>query len=262
MLIFFIILTAVAVFSPAYADDPELAALFREKGINGALVISSMDGRQNYSSNEVRANTRFLPASTFKIVNTLIALEEGAVSDEKQIIKWDGKDMGVASWNRDQSVETAFPASCIWFYQELAQRVGDNKYRMYLDKTGYGNRQTGPDVRTFWLTGDIAISAVEQISFLKKVYTKEYPFRPTSYNILKKIMIVEQTPAYTIRAKTGWVQKAGSTDIGWYTGYVEAGDKVWFFAMNMDIIKPDDRRFRQEITMEALRRKGIIGKSE
>ena len=137
-------LLVFAIVASAYGEDSELANLFKERNLRGTIVIQSFDGAKTYICNDERANTRFVPASTFKIPNTLIALEEGAVSDEKEIIKWDGDDKGLPVWNKDQSIETAFPSSCIWFYQELAKRVGKDKYRSYLGKTKYGNEQAGP----------------------------------------------------------------------------------------------------------------------
>ena len=239
--------------SPVYGMDSDLTNLFRNKGINGTIVISIMDGTKKYIHDDERANSRMVPASTFKIPNTLIALEEKAVADEKEIIKWDGVDKGIAVWNKDQSIQTAFPSSCVWFYQALAKRVGIGKYEPYLRKMKYGNEQVGPEVTTFWLEGDLKISAVEQIDFLKKVYAREYSFRPSSYEILKKLMIIEETPVYTLRAKTGWAQK-----VGWFVGYVESANDTWFFAMNMDMAKIEDAPLRKEITIAALKLKGII----
>jgi beta-lactamase class D len=252
------LLTVLLVFciaSSGYGEDYDIANIFKSKGINGTTVMSSLDGTKTYIHNDEQANQRVLPASTFKIPNTLIALEEGAVADGKEIIKWDGIDKGMAAWNKDQSIETAFPASCVWFYQELAKRVGKDKYEFYVKKMKYGNEQTGQDVTTFWLKGDLKISPVEQIAFLKKIYTREYSFKPSSYDLLRKIMITEQTPTFSIRAKTGW---AATQRVGWIVGYVESGDQVWFFATNIEIEKPQDLHLRQEVTIGVLKLKGII----
>ena len=243
--------------STSSAEDAEIAQLFKEKNIRGTMVISSLDGASTYSHNNERAATRMLPASTFKIPNTMIALEEGAIGDEKQTLKWDGIDKGVAAWNKDQTLESAFRTSCIWFYRELARRVGKERYSGWLAKLQYGNGQAGPELSNFWLEGDLRISAEEQVAFLKRLYRREFPFKATSYELLRKLMIVEQTPGYTLRAKTGWGNKV-SPQIGWYAGYVESGGKIWFFAMNMEIIKPEEARLRQELTMAALRLKKIF----
>ncbi|MCW7753407.1 class D beta-lactamase [Desulfobotulus sp. H1] len=241
----------------AHAEDTALAELFHGRNIAGTLVISSQDGETVYVHNNERARTPCLPASTFKVLHTLIAMEEGVVADEREMLPWDGKHRGPASWNRDQSMETAFALSCVWFFQRLAERMDPEIYADYLKKTGYGNAQAGPDVRSFWLDGDLRISAMEQIDFLKGFHARRYPFNMASYDLVERLMLVDQGETAIIRAKTGWVQK-GQPEIGWYVGYVETSDNVWFFAMNMDIHQPGESRFRQIITMEALTSKGIL----
>ncbi len=257
-----VVLTAVAFFvlalvPQAHGEDSDIANLFREKNLNGTLVISSLDGKLVYTHNDERARLRFVPASTFKLPNTLIALEETVIEDENVIVIWDGTDKGQPDCNSDLSLEAAFSSSCVWVYQEMAKRVGKEKYEAYMEKMHYGNGKISPEITNFWLEGDLRISAMGQIEFLKKVYTRMYPFRSSSYDLLRKLMIVEETPAYVLRAKTGWAQNV-APQIGWYVGYVEVGGQVWFFAANMEIARPEDSSLRQEITMKALHLKGII----
>jgi beta-lactamase class D len=116
---------------------------------------------------------------------------------------------------------------------------------------------TGPNLTTFWLEGDLKISAREQIDFLKKLFQDQLPYKKAHLNILKKIMIVDETPQYVIRAKTGWAMRI-KPQIGWYVGYVETNGQVWFFAINIDIEQKKDSTYRKEIIMEALRLNGII----
>jgi beta-lactamase class D len=237
----------------SYAEDPDLARLFLTPGVEGTLIIDSLDGKKTYVYNEARSQERFSPASTFKILNTLIALEEGAIKNEKEVIKWDGKKRGLEAWNKDQTLETAFPVSCVWFYQELARRIGNEKYITHLKKIEYGNQKAGPEVTTFWLNGELKISTKEQIDFLKRLYEEKIPYERSHIQTLKKIMIAEENPQYTIRAKTGT-----NSQLAWYVGYIETPPKVWFFAMNIEIKKKGDEAFRKEIIMEALKLKGII----
>lgn len=243
----------------ALCADADIAKIFSERNVQGTFVLSAMNGSVNWVHNDSRADTLFRPASTFKILNTLIALDSGVI-DEKEIIRWDGKDRGVEAWNRDHTLETAFRASCVWFYQELARRIGTDRYKKILAQVRYGTADPGPSLKTFWLEGDLKISARSQVDFLKRLYRKELPFRESSYETLARIMILEEKPTHTLRGKTGWVGFDGmvSPQIGWFVGYVENGKETWFFATNIDITEPQDARQRQEITGEVLRQKGIL----
>lgn len=228
-----------------------------EKNIDATIVVSSLDTGKEYIINEERSEQRFLPASTFKIPNTLIVLQEGIIKDENEIIKWDGKDKGISEWNKDQSLKTALPSSCVWFYQELAKKVGNEKYSKYLSEINYGNAKVGTSVDNFWLEGDLRISAKEQIDFLKKVYTEEYNFNEDYYKILKELMIDEKNADYTLSGKTGWAQRV-TPQIGWYVGYVETSKDTWFFACNLDIDHDTDADYRKELVIRHLTELKII----
>ena len=163
--------------------------------------------------------------------------------------------MGTLEYN--QTLETAFPLSCVWFYQELAKRIGNETYLKHLQEIPYGNQKTGADVTTFWLEGDLRISPLEQIEFLKRLYTEDLPYTKPQMDILKRLMIVKKTPQYTIRAKTGWTMRV-TPQVGWYVGYVETHEQVWFFVTNIAIVNKGDEKFRQELSVAALKVKGIL----
>ena len=183
----------------------------------------------------------------------MIALEEGVIKDQFEIIKWDGVDRKYAAWNADQTLASAFARSCVWCYQRFANEIGDLRYKQYLDAFDYANKKTGMDVATFWLEGDLRVSPSDQINFLRKVYFEQLPIKHSNIKILKEIMLVEQTPAYKLRAKTGWKGQNG-----WYVGYVEVGDEVWFFANYLVIKDQSDLALRKKIAIDALKLKGII----
>jgi len=243
--------------SPAAAGDAALAKLFAGKGVEGTMVLSSLKSGRTIVHNDKRASRRFPAASTFKILNTLIALEEKVATGKDHLIRWDGRRHDFPDWNRDQTLESAFRASCVWYYQELARRIGAEKYRRYLGQTGYGKLREPFDTTTFWLDGSLDISASEQADFLRKLYLKDLPFSDSSYATLREIMVAEKTPEFTIYGKTGWAASA-NPQIGWYVGSIEMPDEVWFFALNIDIHDPKELPFRQLLIREALRIKNII----
>jgi beta-lactamase class D len=241
----------------ARAEDREIAEIFARQGIRGTMVIASLDGAKTFIHDEDRAHRRFPAASTFKILNTLIALEEGAVTGKEEVIRWDGRQYDFPDWNRDQTLEGAYRASCVWYYQELARRVGAVKYRDYVRRCSYGRLAEPFDGTSFWLDGALRISAIEQVEFLRKVCRRKLPFSMSAYDTLRDIMLASQTPGYTLRAKTGWAARE-NPQTGWYVGYVENGGKVWIFATNMEIRNAEELPLRQAVTLEALRAKGIV----
>lgn len=238
-------------------NDTALQALFENYNVKGTMLIESLDCKERYVYNEARAKTPLLPASTFKIPNTLIALQEGVV-DAQSIIVWDGVERSIKAWNQDQTLSSAFKSSCVWCYQEFARGIGLEKYDAYLQKLNYGNAKTGEDVERFWLDGALRISAYEQIAFLKKLYQDELPFAQIHLDTLKAIMVDEQTATYTLRAKTGWAVPKKAEHHGWYVGYVESSKGVYFFATNLLTPLSEVLPLRKSLTLEALKRKGIL----
>ena len=235
-----------------FAQDLELENIFKNKQVDGTIVIESLNTKKIYIYNNKRAEMIFSPASTFKIPNTLIALNEGVIT-KNSLILWDNKIRDYEFWNKNQTLQSAFKTSCVWCYQEFALKVGIEKYEKYLKSLNYGNKNIGNDVTRFWLDESLKITTFEQIKFLKRLYTNDLPFKIEDINTLKEIMIDEKNEDFIIRAKTGWEGK-----YGWYVGFVETKNDVWFFATNIDTKSKDDLAKRKEITLEALKIKGII----
>lgn len=144
----------------------DLISVFQEHGVTGTFALYDVSADRLTLVNAKRAETRFVPASTFKIANSLIALEIGAVKDENEVIPYGGKPQPIKAWEKDMAMREAIMASNVPVYQELARRVGLDRYAVWLDRLNYGSRQTGSDVESFWLNGPLEISAVEQTRFL------------------------------------------------------------------------------------------------
>ncbi|WP_064039374.1 class D beta-lactamase [Methylomonas koyamae] len=253
-----ILLLAVFAAGTARAEDPALAKLFAEQGLEGTVVISSLRTGRSFVHNDARANRRLPVASTFKILNTLIALQERAIAGKDDTLHWDGQIRDFPDWNRDQTLASAFKLSCVWCYQELARRIGADAYRRYLQQTEYGELREPFGLTEFWLDGSLQISAAEQVEFLRKVIRRSLPFDEFAYDTLREIMLAEQTSDYALRAKTGWAARA-NPQVGWYVGYVETQAEVWLFALNIDVRGKDDLALRQKLAREALAVKGIFG---
>jgi beta-lactamase class D len=236
----------------AQAKADEIEALYKYHGVNGSLLIESLDQTSRVQYN-LSDKDRYIPASTFKIPNTLILLEEGLINGSLETIRWDGQKRSYAAWNKDHTLESAFKVSCVWCYQRYAIQIGDKKYLEYLEKFEYGNRLTGPNLSSFWLNGDLKTTVKDQVSFLKKVYSEDLPVQSKNIRILKNIMCEEGHDGVKIWAKTGWSGRSG-----WYVGYLEADDTTWFFANHIEISGTDDLVLRKKLVVDSLRLLNII----
>ena len=211
-------------------STPGLSKFFQ--GHDGAFVVYDMNRNTYTRYNEKRCAERFLPASTYKIPNAIIGLETAVIPDSDYVIKWDSTHYQIDEWNHDQTLKSALQYSAVWYFQELARRVGREREQHFLDTLGYGNRTIGDKVDRFWLDNSLKISADEQVEFLKKFYKEELPVSKRSMEIVKAIMSTETHGNAVIKFKTG----TGHTDhfIGWLVGYVEKEGDVYIFAFNAD----------------------------
>ena len=208
-------------------EKPEWSKYFEAYGIskaNSCFEINDHNHESVYYYNLDRCSTLFLPASTFKIFNSLAALESAVASDDQLVIKWDSVPRR-PEWDKAMTMNEAFKVSCVPYYQEIARRVGPIKMQHYLDTVKYGNMNMGGSIDNFWLNDSLKISADEQIGFLKRLYFCELPMSERSQRIVKVMMLQEQTPEYNLYYKTG-TAKVGNRHIYMICGFAERIQKV------------------------------------
>ena len=224
---------------------PDLGAHF--EGIDGTFVLYDVRRDRYVRYNERRAAERKSPCSTFKIPNMLIALDAGVVADAETVFRWTPEKYRARSkddgWARDHTLRSAFKASAVWAFRELARGVGAERYRKYLAAFDYGNRDISGGVDQFWLMSSLAISADEQVEFLAKLHAGRLHASPRAIAITKEVFVLEQTPEYRLSAKTGaspldpgrrTAFDGEGPHLGWLVGYVERGEDVYVFALNID----------------------------
>lgn len=241
------------------AQAPNLGRHFREFGLKGSSLIYDLNNNRTYEHNPQRNATAITPASTFKIFNAMVALETGVVPNDVAVLTWDGIHRDIDAWNHDTNLRQAFKDSTVWFYQVLARRAGHEQMQQFIDKVSYGNRQIGTaaDIDRFWLQGPLQITPKEQIQFLQRLYRGNLPFSQRTMDLVKDIMVREQTPDYTLRGKTGWLDST-KPEVGWFVGYLEQNKNVYFFATTIDMHKPEDAPARIEITRRSLKDLGLL----
>ena len=232
----------------------DLAKRFTAEGTVGTFVGYKVDDYLIIASDKNRSGEAMLPASTFKIPNSLIALETGVVADtDKEIFKWDGVKRSIEPWNKDHTLRSAFAASVVPVYQEIARRIGAERMQKYLDQFDYGNRNIGGGIDQFWLTGDLRIDPMEQIDFVDRLRRGVLPVSKRSQDLARDILPVTKIGDAIIRAKSGLLgAEQGKPSLGWMVGWVEKGSSRTVFALNMDCKEPAHIAARMTVTQQCL----------
>jgi beta-lactamase class D len=235
-----------------FRDD--LAKRFFDLGTTGTFVAYKVDDYLIIASDKVRSGEGRLPASTFKIPNSIIALETGVVEDpDKDVFKWDGVTRSIEPWNKDHTLRSAIAASAVPVYQEIARRIGAERMQKYVDLFDYGNRDIGGGIDQFWLTGNLRIDPVQQIDFIDRLRRGVLPVSKRSQELTRDILTVTKVADATIRAKSGLLgAEAGKPSLGWMVGWVEKGSSVTVFAMNMDCKEQSHIAARMTVVQQCL----------
>ena len=228
------------------------------------VMLSETTG-ETHVVNEARAKQRLPPFSTFKIPNSLIALDLAVVDNLEQKLSFDPTTYPVEEWwpknwyAEPLNLNDAFKYSAVPVYKEIAVKINPVRMQSFVDQFNYGNRDISSGIDTFWLNGSLKISAQEQVAFIRRMYRNEISVAQRSLNLLKEIMLVEETDQYKFYAKTG----AGRTDngrwLGWYVGYVENKTGTYYFALNLDgATWSDIKQRRIDIAKNHLSQAGVL----
>lgn len=240
-------------------DSAGLHRLFDDAGTSGTVVMKRLRDGEMIVHEPARAAAGFLPASTFKVPNSMIGLDAGVVMDvDTDVFRWDGVlRSNFPAWNADMNLRDAIRLSCVPVYQQVARRVGIDRYKERLAALDYGNADAeGAPVDLFWLEGNLRISALQQIAFLERFVRGDLPFTQRTLSLVKDIMPTESVPGGLIRAKTGWAHRT-QPKIGWWVGWVEHGTTATLFAINLDVRKESHLAARMGIAHAVFRHLGV-----
>jgi len=230
--------------------------------VKGSILIYDLK-KGNYFSNDFKwASKGNLPASTFKITNSIIGLETGVIENDSTIFKWDGKEKWLKKWEQDLILKKAFQFSCVPCYQEVARKIGVKRMNFYAKKLNYGNLKIDTlNIDKFWLEGKSRISQMQQIDFLKRFYNFELSISERTDKIMRDIMLIEETEHYKLSGKTGLSNDNGKYN-GWFVGYLELKDNTYLFATNLEPKKDFDLNSfiqkRLNLTLEAFKNIDVL----
>jgi beta-lactamase class D len=239
-------------------------SVLAESDLEGTFVYRRAGEDRLHAAFPETADVPFIPASTFKIPNTLVGLETGVIPDRNFALPWDGVERSVAAWNRDQDLASAMAESTVWFYQEIARRVGPERMADWVCRLGYGNADLGDRVDEFWLVGPLAISPRQQVEFLERLTAGELPVAARSVEILRSVMPRRSMPSGEVLAKTG-TYASGADCHAWLVGWVERESAVASHFALLLRCSPDavpDRELRWELVgrlLEAADREPLPG---
>lgn len=246
-----------------FVEDDSLKKHFDDHGVKGCFALYNNATNEFIIYNLKRyRDSSFSPASTFKIVNSLIGLQEGKIINDSMVIKWDGVKRQFESWNKDMTMFEAFRVSCVPYYQEVARRIGQERMQFWLDSLGYGSRKITTGIDTFWLDHSLTITPDEQLGLMKKLYFNQLPFFQSNQEIVKRAMLIENNSSYRLGYKTGWdfMNDVNGKHIGWMVGWIEENKHPYFFVLNLESADPgfDMPGVRMKILKDILKEKGFF----
>lgn len=240
-------------------ESAALGRLFKSAGVKGTFVLYDVEADRFTVHGRQRADKRYFPASTFKIANTLIGLSSGTVSSVDEVLPYGGKPQRLTQWEQDMPLREAIKVSNVPVYQELARRIGIKRMQEELSKLNYGNGKIGTVIDQFWLSGPLAISAVEQTRFLAKLSQDQLEMNAPAMAATREILLQQKTGDAALYAKTGWTD-APDPDIGWWVGWVRKEGRTYAFALNIDIVKDEDAAKRVPLGRSSLNALGVFPK--
>lgn len=240
-----------------WKESPEVGEIFRRAGLTGTFALYDVSAGTFTGHDRDRANVRFVPASTFKIPNSLIGLSVGAVRSVDEVLPYGGEPQFIKAWENDMGLRQAIALSNVAIYRELARRIGLERMRENVAKLDYGNGEIGAIVDRFWLDGPLKISAVEQARFLAKLAQGELPVPGPIQESVREIVLLEQGANWKLYGKTGW-ENAPGPGIGWWVGWVQKDGRIHAFALNVDMQQASDAGKRVEMGKASLKALGVL----
>jgi beta-lactamase class D len=239
-----------------WKESAQLTQLFKREGVNATFIVHDLAADTYTVHDRRRAQKRYVPASTFKIANSLIGLSTGVVDNVDQVLPYGGGPTRRPEWAQDMSLRDAIRVSNVPVYQGLARRIGIERMRAGLRSFEYGNMDPGAVVDTFWLDGPLAISALEQTVFLDKLVQDSLPVPKAAMAAVRAIL--RQEGSAELYAKTGWGAPPAGGDIGWWVGWVKKDGKLYTFALNLDITDNETGAKRVPLGKASLQALGLL----
>lgn len=216
-------------------------------GLNGTAVIYDAASQKYTIYNRDIAVARSSPCSTFKIISSLIALENGIIEPENSTRKWSGEIFWNEDWNRDIDFYEAFRTSCVWYYRQVVDDIGKDLMQKELNRLQYGNcdisdwegqlntNNSNRALNGFWIESSLMISPKEQVEVMERIFGKDSDYSEETQNELKQIMLMPEIDGtdISIYGKTGMGKSNGIVVDSWFTGFAESKTGDIYFCVRL-----------------------------
>lgn len=214
-------------------------------GINGSAVIYTPAENSYQIYNQEMALTQRSPCSTFKIISSLIALENKVIIPDESTRTWSGEIFWNENWNRDINFEDAFQTSCVWYYRGIIDELGKGIMQEELNKLDYGNcdisdwegylntNNNNRALTGFWIESSLKISPKEQVEVLDRIFGEHSVYSQGTQNNLKQVMLLseQQDRDMLVYGKTGLGKSQGVVVDAWFTGFADTTDGTRYFCV-------------------------------
>lgn len=228
--------------------DESLGKYFKENNVEGCFgLMNNGTGKITVYNLTRFRDSSYLPASTFKIINSLIGLQTGKIVNDSMVIKWDGVQRPIEAWNKDLTMYEAFRASAVPYYQEVARRIGKDEMEKWMDTLKYISKddydttkfKIKTRVDSFWLDNSLKVSPIVQLGIVKRLYFDQLPFFKDNMEKVRNAMLFENNTLYKLSYKTGWGRKEDGKHLAWIVGWIEENKHPYFFAVNFETADAD-----------------------
>jgi len=247
--------------APAPVDDArasgpiDLHALTAAAGLSddaACLVVRFPDGAIRHSD-PARCAIQLRPASTFKLANTLIGADVGLIATPDSVLRYDPQryppdTISEPEWRKDQTVRKALEISAVPLYRKLAFDIGPVRMQAHLDGLGYGNRSIAGGIDSFWLTGGLAISALEQVDFLTRLLAEQLPVTLHAQQLVRAATPTETAGSATLHWKTGTGDLDDDRWVGWLVGWIDRPEGTHVYACWIEEVGDDVAAIRAHRT--------------
>jgi beta-lactamase class D len=194
--------------------EADFSEFFRND--SGSFVLYDFNNKYNIFYREAEANKEYSPAETYKYITILSNLIN----------------------SRNDS---------------LGSSAGVNEQKKLIKNYAYGNNDTSFSSNGYVCGDVLKISALEQVNFLKKVYSNEINISKEQLGAFKAYFISDTVNQRSVSFVTG--ECNDGMKLNWCIGTVEYGTNLYIFALNL--VNSSEARAK-EITESILYRFRII----